>query len=214
MTKEKKEKHTVLAWIDLETTGLDENKGRILEYAVVFTDLELNELACRTNIIPQNVKIARDLMDDYVVEMHTKNKLLGQLEAANRDALQYSDSIEEAEDDILTMLGIIRERVADRHIEVVDHEAIEVDVIFVIAGNTVGFDKRWIKVHMPKLFEALHYRQLDVSCYKVGFPTIFGTGTSAAHRAMADIRSSIEQHRRMRGIINGAARIVGMKIDA
>lgn len=199
----KKEQRTVLAWIDLETTGLDEKGGRILEYAVVCTDVELNEIYHMTAIIPQNVGIAKAMMDEYVVNMHTENGLLAELEAAEGNALQYADSLEAAEENILAMFKAARERVQSR----------ELDTIFVIAGNTVGFDKRWIEEHMPKLFEALHYRQLDVSAYKVGFPQYFGTGTSVAHRAMADIRASIADQDKMRVILDAGLKVLMEQSD-
>ena len=68
---------------------------------------------------------------------------------------------------------------------------------------------------MPTFEGRLHYRQLDVSSYKVGFPELFGTATSDAHRAMADIRASIGQQRLIRkivktGIENGARPIVAL----
>lgn len=188
---------TVLVWIDLETTGLDKESGRILEYAVVLTDLELNELASLTNIIPQNVGIARGMMDDYVTDMHTVNGLLPELEDAEEACNwpQYGDSIELHAEKILQLTVPIS---GD-------------DTIFVIAGNTVGFDKGWIEQDMPVLFKALHYRQLDVSSYKVGFPKLFGTDTSVAHRAMADIRASIAQQERMRMIVEAGVKALAAR---
>ena len=87
------------------------------------------------------------------------------------------------------------------------------DVIFVVAGSTVSFDKDWLKAHMPEVARRLHYRQLDVSSYKVGFPEIFGTKTSDAHRAMADIRVSIEQQAKMRRLVEAAGRSVGVNTN-
>lgn len=187
-------KNTVLAWVDLETTGLKPvSHHRILEYAFVFTDLHLNELGAITDIVPQNMGDASCMMDEYVRGMHNKNGLLDELYQAELAAenIDYSSTILAAQDDILAKLGEV-------HAKASDHE---VEVIFVIAGNTVGFDKGYLGFHMPKVFEALHYRQLDVSAYKVAFPDIFGTATSDAHRAMADIRESIESHRKMREIV-------------
>ncbi len=195
---DKKDERTVLAWIDLETTGLKPvTEHRILEYALVFTDLELNELGATTHIVPQNVTIARSLMDDYVIKMHTDNKLLEELTSYEPRALQYDDSVADEEQIILS--GVMQD---------VKDKVTEEDVIFVIAGSTVGFDKGFIEHHMPKLFAELHYRQLDVSVYKVGFPEIFGTATSDAHRAMADIRASIQHHRHMRRIVQSVGPFV------
>lgn len=193
------DQRTVLAWVDLETTGLKPvSEHRILEYAVVFTDLYLNELDCITGIIPQDMNIVRSLMDDYVTEMHTKNGLLEELdtEASSRMlySLNYDENVTVAQDDILAKFKSVKDRVTDH----------EVDVIFVIAGSTVGFDKGNIEYHMPRVFDILHYRQLDVSSHKVGFPEIFGTKTSVAHRAMDDIRASIAIQSKMRRIMDFA----------
>jgi oligoribonuclease len=175
------EKRTVLTWVDLETTGLrPPSDHRILEFAVVFTDLELDELASVQGVIPQSVETIRDLADDYVIDMHTSNGLLAEIEAAS--STDYVGELGLAEAKILGAMTAIG---GD-------------NTIFVIGGSTVGFDKSYLEVHMPALFDALHYRQLDVSTYKVGFPEIFGTETNAAHRAMADIRQSIEQQAKMR----------------
>lgn len=180
---------TVLAWVDLETTGLDKENGSILELALVLTDLELNELDAYESIVPQDVPDALDNMDDYVKNMHTGNGLINELVRAG-DA-SYADSLSSIEQEVLNRLACVR-------ISVTDYEE---KVIFVIAGSTVGFDKGWIEKDMPRLFEKLHYRQLDVSSYKVGFPLTFGTATSDAHRAMPDIRASIEIHRKMRELV-------------
>lgn len=188
---------TVLVWVDLETTGLDKENGRILEYAVVLTDLELNELASLSSIIPQHVGFARIMMDDYVTDMHKENGLLAELEdvEGERDCIQYSDSIELHAEKILALTALVATD----------------NTIFVIAGSTIGFDKGWIEEDMPKLFKALHYRQLDVSGYKVGFPELFGTATSSAHRAMGDIQASIDVHRRMRMIVNAGVKALANK---
>ena len=87
------------------------------------------------------------------------------------------------------------------------------DVIFVVAGSTVSFDKDWLKAHMPEVAKRLHYRQLDVSSYKVGFPEIFGTKTSEAHRAMADIRASIAMQQQMRDIVKFARSVQDTLVD-
>ncbi len=184
-------KRTVLVWIDLETTGLKPvSNNRILEYAMVLTDLELNEIYSTKCVVLQSTTAARALMDDFVVQMHEKSGLLAALERAEEllAPSNYADSIDMIDE-------ILRGELAKLD---------DGNTIFVIAGNTVGFDKDYIKYYMPELFKLLHYRQLDVSAYKVAFPDIFGSATSDAHRAMEDIRASINQHRKMRGLIDMA----------
>lgn len=194
-------KRTVLAWVDLETTGLDPNKGRILEYAIVFTDLYLEELSYIEGIIHQPVDEAVALMDDFCKEMHTKSGLLAELPGP-QSTLGYEDYLRIAEIGIKRAFATVAELAGDN----------PSDVIFVIAGSTVAFDRAFLKKAMPEVASLLHYRQLDVSSYKVGFPEIFGTNTSDAHRAMPDIRASIEHHRKMREIVAIAmSQTVGFK---
>tara|TARA_R110002126_G_C10490983_1_gene504756 strand:+ start:13928 stop:14554 length:627 start_codon:yes stop_codon:yes gene_type:complete len=179
---------TILVWIDLETTGLKPvDKHRVLEYAMVLTDLELNEIASTDCIIPQDTSVATALMDDYVTDMHEGNGLLAELRKVESElpVPEYVDSV----------------RVADEIMaEKLDNNLPD-GAAAVIAGNTIGFDKGFIEEHMPILASRLHYRQLDVSAYKVAFPEMFGTKTSNAHRAVDDIRASIESHRKMRELI-------------
>ncbi len=182
--------HTILMWLDLETTGLDEKTGRILEYAAVFTDLELNELAALEGIVLQNIWKVKNLMNDFVLDMHTKNGLLEELAQAG-DA-DYNTTLTLAEGKLLSALESLQDE----------------NTIVVIAGSTISFDRGWVKEHMPTLEETLHYRQLDVSSYKVGFPEIFGTETSEAHRAMADVRQSIAQQVKMRQIVRAREEVI------
>lgn len=204
---------TILTWFDLETTGLDEKAGRILEYAVVFTDLKLNEFDCRTAVIPQSLSVAKGMMDDYVVNMHSKNGLLEELESWERLTPQYDDEIGFEETELLLMLGSVRDRAID------DNE----DVQFVVAGSNILFDVKWMMGHMPKFMERMDhrrviegpesYRCLNVSAYKIGFPEAFGSIASAesnaSHRAMDDIRYSISQHAQMQELVE-----LGMKSKA
>jgi oligoribonuclease len=142
------------------------------------------------------MQVIKILADDYVIEMHTNSGLLDAIEQARAadeealNALSYEGELALAETKILHIMKTIGDD----------------DTIFVISGNTIGFDKSYLEEYMPALFDALHYRQLDVSSYKVGFPEIFGTATSDAHRAMPDVRASIEQHRKMRKLIEDAWR--------
>jgi oligoribonuclease len=198
MTEEKK---TILTWIDLETTGLNEDEGNILEYAVVFTDSELNELRAVEGVVKQDLAMAIELMDGYVVKMHTQNGLLDELKMleAKMDG-DYDDALR------LCSFGICS------RMQGIEAQFLDNKIVFVAAGSNVLFDIKWIIRHMPGVAEKLDhrgriegsesYRCLDVSNYKVGFPKIFGKAANATHRAMDDIRFSIEQHRKMRNIVN------------
>jgi oligoribonuclease len=181
-------KKTILVWIDLETTGLDERRGRgeILEYAIVLTDLELNEIDSLQGVIAHDTEWIYDIMEDYALHMHAESGLLQEvIDASTQTDIFGREAVGQERIKIMGML--LRHK--------------DPNTTFVIAGNSVSFDRRWLKEHMCEVEKILHYRQLDVSSYKVGFPDIFGTKTSEEHRAMADIRASIEQQRLMRQIV-------------
>ena len=180
---------TLLFWLDFEATGLDVRKGfgELLEFAVVFTDLQLNELWCDEGIIPHRIELIEPLLQDKAREMHEKNGLLDELRSIQNNQWCYGpDAVRFIEDQLIARLKAF---------------GAQEPTIFVLAGSSIGYDRVALKEHMPRLEKMLHYRQLDVSVYKVGFPQVFGTETSSAHRAMADIRESIKKHWLMRDIM-------------
>ncbi|KAK6018028.1 oligoribonuclease domain protein, partial [Ostertagia ostertagi] len=76
-----------------------------------------------------------------------------------------------------------------------------------LAGNSVHFDRRFISKYMPRLDEHLHYRIVDVSTVKElasrWFPDEYAIAISkrGTHRALDDIRESIEELRYYRSAI-------------
>lgn len=81
-----------------------------------------------------------------------------------------------------------------------------------LAGSTVGFDRRWLKEHMPKLEALFSYRSVDCSSLtelaKRWAPSVYEArprAEHAAHRALADVRESISLLRfyRDRGFVGG-----------
>ncbi len=188
---------TILFWLDFEATGLDIRKGHgeLLEYAAVFTDLQLNELSEEEGVIPQKIDWVESIIHDKAREMHMANGLLDDLKAIQTTAQFFGeDAVRNVENSLIAKLQyFLRE---------------DPKTIFVIAGSSISYDRNALKEHMPRLEKMLHYRQLDVSVYKVGFPLIFGSESSAAHRAMADIRESIKKHKLMRDIILGRAELL------
>ena len=70
-----------------------------------------------------------------------------------------------------------------------------------LAGNSVYVDRGFLNRDMPALDEYLHYRLVDVSSIKElvrrWFPRVYFNSPSkhGGHRALADIRESIEELR-------------------
>ena len=73
-------KKAKLLWIDLEMTGLDPERDRILEVAAIATDWDLKELAQYEGIVKVDEKLIKERM---VGEFWEKNR-------KSRDAVSYT----------------------------------------------------------------------------------------------------------------------------
>ncbi|MDR1449592.1 MAG: oligoribonuclease [Propionibacteriaceae bacterium] len=166
-----------LVWIDCEMTGLSLADDALIEVAALVTDKDLNVLGEGVDrvIAPPPKTLAA--MDPFVVQMHTASGLL--------DLLDGGESLPEAE---AAVLAYIREHVP---------EAGKAP----LAGNTIGTDRAFLARDMPALEGHVHYRNVDVSTVKElakrWFPRIFycAPAKQGNHRALADIRESIEELR-------------------
>ncbi len=163
-----------LVWLDMEMTGLDPIACVPIEVAIIITDGQLNEIACGTyEAVIHQPDSALEGMPEIVVQMHTDNGLLDKVRASNR-------SLESVD-------GSLAELIA-AHCDAGKA---------MLAGNTIGQDRRFIRRYFPETEKTLHYRQVDVSSFKemvarwYGRKLIFNKETS--HTAMADIRHSIEE---------------------
>ena len=164
-------KKAKLLWIDLEMTGLEPEKDRILEVAAVATAWDLKPLAELTAVVRQEPELLEKRM---VGEFWEKNE-------ASREALKKQNmkgkETREVEQEILAFL--------DKYF---GKEVI-------LAGNSIHQDRKFIDREMPELGQRLHYRMLDVSAWKVYFEGALGRKFQKpeAHRALSDINGSIEE---------------------
>lgn len=164
-----------LVWIDLEMTGLDPAVDSILEIAVIITDAELQPLGQYEAVIHQPDSTLLT-MSAFVREMHTRNGLLDRVRAS-------TTGLDEATD---AALALIRKHCAEGE--------------GVLAGNSIHQDRRFLYQYMPRLEAWLHYRQVDVSSFKVlaraWYPDVPKYGKADKdHTALADIKESIEELR-------------------
>lgn len=164
-------KKAKLLWVDLEMTGLDPMKDRILEVAAIATDMDLNEIATYEATVHVDDEIIRTRM---VGDFWEKNK-------ASYDALvagnESGKSVQTVEMELLEFL--------DKHFG---------SVVY-LAGNSIHQDRRFIEHEMPKLDQRLHYRMLDVSAWKIYFENALSQKFKKPdnHRALDDIRGSMEE---------------------
>ena len=169
------ERNDRLVWIDCEMTGLDLVNDALIEVAALVTDTELNVLGDGVDVVIRPPQEALDQMLDVVRTMHTTSGLLDELAAGTTMA--------EAEE---MVLAYIREHVpAARKAP--------------LAGNTVFVDRGFLARDMPTLEAHMHYRIVDVSSIKElvrrWYPRVYFNSPvkSGGHRALSDIRESIEE---------------------
>ena len=173
-----------LIWIDLEMTGLDPFKDRIIEIATIVTDQELEIVAEGPSLaVHQNEKILL-AMDEWNTEHHTNSGLW-------KRVLESDISVREAEQLTLEFL--------QEHVPI--HSS-------PMCGNSICQDRRFLAKSMPKLENYFHYRQIDVSSIKELIrrwnPQLLdGFSKTGQHLALADVEESIKYYRKFMGQISG-----------
>jgi oligoribonuclease len=166
-----------LVWIDCEMTGLDIERDALIEIACLVTDGELNLLDEGVDLIIKPPAEALATMPEVVREMHTTSGLLEEL--ADGIALAKAQEI---------VLGYVRGHVSEpRRVP--------------LCGNSIATDRWFIARDMPELDAFLHYRMVDVSSIKElsrrWYPRAYfaSPGKHGGHRALADIRESVQELR-------------------
>lgn len=165
-----------LVWMDLEMTGLDPEKERIIEIATIITDSSLAILAEGPVIYVKQDQSLLDSMDEWNTEHHTASGLV---------ELVKTQGVSEAEAEAETLAFI------KPYVEVGQAP---------LCGNSIGQDRRFLVKYMPQLEGHLHYRNLDVSTIKElaarWRPDVAeGVKKQGAHRAVDDVRESIDELR-------------------
>ena len=167
--------------MDLEMTGLDDQKDVIVEIATLLTDDDLNVVAEGPDLVIQAPEEALAGMDEVVVKMHTKSGLL--------DAIRASTvTLQEAEAATLEFLK---------------QHAPEPNKL-PLCGNSIGTDRRFLLRYMPSIEDHLHYRCIDVSTIKElarrWYPEAYKAAPEKAkgHRALDDILESVAELRHYR----------------
>lgn len=156
-------------------TGLDADLDGLCEIAVIVTDFDLQPLDPGFELVINPGPEALANMNDFVRGMHETSGLLPRIEAGVTPA--------EAEEQVIAYLK--RFVTAGRRP--------------LVAGNTIGMDRRFIAKYMPVLEEKLHYRSIDVSTIKElarrwYVPAYFEAPKKhGGHRALADIAESIQE---------------------
>jgi oligoribonuclease len=174
----------VLVWLDMEMSGLDPATERILEIATILTDGQLVELAVGPELVIHQPDELLAAMDDWNTKHHGASGLTQRVR-------ESTIACEDAEARTLAFL--------DAHVPARDRP--------VLAGNSIHQDRRFIRRYMPALEQRLHYRMVDVSTVKElarrWYPQVAARQPAKrdTHRALDDIRESIEELRFYRGAV-------------
>ncbi len=163
-----------LVWLDLEMTGLDPEKERIIEAAVVVTEPDLTVVAEGPVMVIHQSDELLNAMDKWNTSTHGKSGLTEKVKAS-------TITEEQAEEQLLAFL--------QQHVPAGKSP---------LCGNTVGQDRRFLVKYMPRLEAFFHYRNLDVSTLKElslrWNPLVYRSfAKESRHEALADIYESIAE---------------------
>ncbi|HET6654698.1 MAG TPA: oligoribonuclease [Gammaproteobacteria bacterium] len=179
-----------LIWIDLEMTGLDPVRDRIIEIATLVTDKHLNPIAEGPVLAIHQAESALDGMDNWNVKHHGESGLIARVRESE---------VDEAEAERQT-LAFLREHVPERASP--------------MCGNSICQDRRFLAREMPELERFFHYRNLDVSTLKElakrWAPDVAkGFKKESAHVALSDIKDSIDELEYYRRALFDASKLSG-----
>lgn len=166
----------MLAWIDLEMTGLNADRDVILEIAVLVTDDDLAIVAEGPDLVVHAPAEALDAMDAVVVKMHGDSGLRTEVEASTL-------SVEQAG---VAVLEFLRQHIPDAG-------------TVPLCGNSIATDRRFLARYLPEVDGWFHYRSIDVSTVKElcrrWYPQAYRAAPTKAggHRALDDIRESVAE---------------------
>ena len=163
-----------LVWLDMEMTGLDPEKERIIEVAVVVTEPDLTIVAEGPVLVIHQPDSLLDAMDSWNRSTHGKSGLTDKVKASTLTE-------EQAETQLIAFLS--------QHVPAGKSP---------LCGNTVSQDRRFMFNYMPKLEQFFHYRTVDVSTIKElarrWRPELLkGFEKRIKHEALADIYESIAE---------------------
>lgn len=163
-----------LIWLDCEMSGLDPDKERLLEIAVVVTSADLATRVEGPVFVIHQDDAVLDGMDAWNKGTHGRSGLIDKVKASPVDEAQ-------AEAELIAFLGQYAPK-----------------GVTPLCGNTISQDRRFLVKYMPRLEAFFHYRNLDVSTLKElakrWRPEVYSRfKKKQAHTALADVHESIEE---------------------
>jgi len=174
----------LLAWMDLEMTGLDVEHDAIVEIAALITTVDLEPVDDGIDIVVHQSDDVLAGMGDFVRKMHERSGLLAEIRASTVDLAAAGDAV----------LAYLRSHLAEAGQSP-------------LCGNSIGMDRRFLARYLPDIEHHLHYRSIDVSSVKElcrrWYPGVYRDrpGKKEGHRALADVLESIAELKHYRTTI-------------
>ena len=165
-----------LIWVDMEMSGLDPDRDRVLEIAAIVTDADLNVVIEAPVLVVHQSAQVLDGMDSWNKATHGRSGLIEKVQTAQLSEAQAEHAM------IEFLVQYVPAKVSP------------------ICGNSICQDRRFLARYLPKLEAFFHYRNLDVSTLKElarrWRPELMkGLSKHGKHEALADIHESIEEMR-------------------
>ena len=165
---------SALVWLDMEMTGLDPDRDRVIELAIIVTNGELDILA-----------------ESPVWAVHQDDSVLAAMDEWNQSTHGQSGLIDRVRASVWTEEMVEQQALAFLRPWVSANQS-------PLCGNSICQDRRFMARYMPKLEDYFHYRNLDVStlkelCKRWKPELAKGVVKNGKHTALADIYESIEE---------------------
>ena len=163
-----------LVWLDCEMTGLDPEKERIIEIAVIVTGPQLTPRVEGPVLVIHQPDEVLNALDAWNQGTHGRSGLTAKVKASTVTEAQAEDEL----------LAFLRRYVGKGQSP--------------LCGNTIGQDRRFLVRYMPRLEAFFHYRSIDVSTLKElarrWRPEVMQAFKKRQlHTALADVHESIDE---------------------
>jgi len=163
-----------LVWLDCEMSGLDPEKERLLEIAVVITGPHLSPRIEGPVIVIHQPDTLLNGMDAWNKGTHGKSGLIDKVKTSTVDEAQAEE----------VLIAFLKKYVSKGATP--------------MCGNTISQDRRFLVKYMPKFEAWFHYRNIDVSTLKElskrWKPEVYaGFKKRQKHTALADVHESIDE---------------------
>ena len=165
-----------LVWVDCEMTGLDLTHDALIEVAAIVTDAELVPLDDGVDVI---IHVDDDVLQSMLPVVRDMHASSGLTEAVRASTITLGDAERQ-------IVDYVRGHVPEARTAP-------------LCGNSIATDRGFLARDMPELDGYLHYRMIDVSSIKElarrWYPKVYFAQPQKglAHRALADVRESIQE---------------------